>query len=182
MELRYLKGNPSFPFESKEGGVQSVWEMKLTKGETVAPHAHPVGIELYVVLDGIGEIKLGDDSNAIFGGDVVYIPPRTPHSASNTTDQPLHVVGVLWEPGEQEAEHAADNAVLPRSISASTAISQIARLTGLADSIKKSFQDAPGAPAPGSKERMADLLESGAFNAWAIMLSPALTEAVLRLP
>ena len=56
MEVKYFKGNPSFPFEGKTGGVISVWEMRLARDEVVAPHSHPTGVELYVVVDGIGEM------------------------------------------------------------------------------------------------------------------------------
>jgi len=145
MELKYYRGNPAFPFEGKEGAVCSVWEMTLGHNEAVAPHAHPTGIEIYVVLDGIGEMRLGEEENAVFAGDVVYIPPNTPHSAGNTSEQPLRVVGVLWEPSAQNADVAAhaQGDTLPGHMDASAALAEITRLTEFSESIKKRLHDSP---------------------------------------
>lgn len=157
MELRYLNGNPAFPFEGKEGAVCSVWEMKLAKGETVAPHAHPAGIEIYIVVDGIGEITVAGNSNTILSGDVVHIPPNSPHSASNTMDQTLHVIGVLWDHTAANAQHAASqDAPAHGRMDASAALAHIARLTAFAESIKERMQDPSDPHADTSDERIAD--------------------------
>lgn len=159
MELRYLTGNPAFPFEDKEGDVRAVWEMTLARGETVVPHAHPDGVELYVVLDGIGEIKVGADSNTMFAGDVVYIPRGVSHSASNTMEQPLHVVGLLWEPNGRKLADASSTASSPGSVDAATAIGSILRLATFAEGVKKKLRSSADI-APAEREQRVRELEA----------------------
>ena len=161
MELRYFDGNPAFPFEGKEGGVQSVWEMTLVRGETVAPHSHPTGIELYVVIDGMGEMQVGKEQNTILAGDVIFIPPGADHSASNPSDQPLHVVGVLWEPTPQAelAGDAFEQASEIGRIGAGAALSHIERLTSFAQTVKQKMLAAGMEPAENA-QRIAEVEET----------------------
>jgi mannose-6-phosphate isomerase-like protein (cupin superfamily) len=57
-------------------------------------HKHLVHSEHVVVLDGTGEMKLGDKSFEIKKGDVVFIPKNTTHAVRSTGKQPLKVLSV----------------------------------------------------------------------------------------
>ncbi|NOZ22166.1 MAG: cupin domain-containing protein [Planctomycetes bacterium] len=156
MELRYFNGNPAFPFEGKEGGVQSVWEMKLATGEAVAPHSHMSDLEVYVVIDGMGEMQVGEEKNTVLAGDVVLIPANVEHSASNPSDAPLHVVGVLWRSADlaMRATESNKEENVMRTISASAALDQIKDLASFAGQLGQQI-DAAGVGAEERKERMA---------------------------
>jgi mannose-6-phosphate isomerase-like protein (cupin superfamily) len=57
-------------------------------------HKHLVHSEHVVVLDGTGEMKLGDKNFEIKKGDVVFIPKNTTHAVKSTGRQPLKVLSV----------------------------------------------------------------------------------------
>ena len=57
-------------------------------------HKHIAHSEHVVVLDGTGQMTLGDKSFEIKKGDVVFIPKNTMHAVKSTGKQPLKVLSV----------------------------------------------------------------------------------------
>ena len=143
MDLQYFKGNPIFPFEGKSRQVKLVWEMTLKKGETVVPHGHAEGDEIYIVLGGIGEMAVGDRKNTVLEGDVVFIPAGSLHHAANKTDAPFHCVGVLLaHPGAEEESARAED-VLGR-LDARTAISHLLQVLAFAADARRKLAGEKG--------------------------------------
>ena len=143
MDLRYFKGNPIFPFEGKTRQVQAVWDMKLEKGEAVVPHWHPDGDEVYIVLDGIGEMVVGDKKNTVFEGDVVLIPSNCVHHVANKMDVTFQCVGVLLRRSDAEdppAMRTPDEDVLGRW-DAHTAISHLLQVLAFAEDTRRKLSD-----------------------------------------
>lgn len=140
MELRYFKGNPIFPFEGKSSHVAAVWEMKLAKGESVVPHGHAEGDEIYIVLSGIGEMVVGDKKNTVLEGDVVYIPANTQHHASNKMDVPFHCVGVLMKKPDVSQGEPQDDDILGR-LDARTAIAHLVRVLVFAADARRKLEE-----------------------------------------
>ena len=48
--------------------------------------------EVYLVLDGIGEMCLGQEKEPVSSGEAVYIPGRVYHQLTNTGDTPMHMI------------------------------------------------------------------------------------------
>jgi len=48
--------------------------------------------EVYFVLDGAGEMCLGEERRTISAGQAVYIPRRVFHQLTNTGDMPMHII------------------------------------------------------------------------------------------
>ncbi len=48
--------------------------------------------EVYFVVEGRGEICLGEERRTITGGQMVYIPPGVFHQLTNTGDTPLRMI------------------------------------------------------------------------------------------
>ena len=48
--------------------------------------------EVYLVLDGIGEMCLGDERRTVVAGQAVYIPPGVFHQLTNIGDVPLRML------------------------------------------------------------------------------------------
>jgi len=48
--------------------------------------------EIYFVLDGTGEMCLGDERREMTGGQAVFIPPGVYHQLTNVGDTPLHMM------------------------------------------------------------------------------------------
>lgn len=45
--------------------------------------------EIYFILDGTGEMCVGDEIQTVHGGQVVYIPSNDYHQLTNVSDEPL---------------------------------------------------------------------------------------------
>lgn len=60
----------------------------------VRPHLHRTHTEHVFVLDGTAEMMLGDSTRSIRSGDVILIPPDTPHAVKVTSSAPLRVISV----------------------------------------------------------------------------------------
>ncbi len=57
-------------------------------------HKHQVHSETIYVLEGSGEMRLGEKKYQIKKGDVLFIPENTPHSVTVTSDIPLKVLSI----------------------------------------------------------------------------------------
>lgn len=70
----------------------------LPPGKRAFPcHAHSVNEEMFFVLEGTGEIVLGDEHHPLRAGDVVACPPGGPataHQIVNTSDRELRYLAV----------------------------------------------------------------------------------------
>jgi uncharacterized cupin superfamily protein len=70
----------------------------LAPGKRAFPfHSHRVNEEMFFVVAGQGEIRLGDDHHALRAGDVVSCPaggPETAHQIINTGDVELRYLAV----------------------------------------------------------------------------------------
>ena len=62
-------------------------------GGSVPTHEH-VTVETYTVLQGVGEMRIGDETQPMKPGDMVYIESGKPHSLRNTGDSDLHMMFV----------------------------------------------------------------------------------------
>lgn len=60
----------------------------------VKPHLHRTHTEHVFVLNGTAEMMLGDSTRTIRSGDVILIPPGTPHAVKVTSSGPLRVISV----------------------------------------------------------------------------------------
>ena len=60
-------------------------------------HNHHGNDEMFVVLEGTGEVRLGEERHAVRPGDVIGCPaggPETAHQIVNTGDGPLTYLGI----------------------------------------------------------------------------------------
>lgn len=69
------------------------------KGGQVPWHNHPQE-EIYMVLEGTGEICLGSERKEIHGGQTVYIPSNEFHQLTNIGDTPLKFIYCYGPAGE----------------------------------------------------------------------------------
>ncbi len=63
---------------------------EIAPGDRIPLHTHPIN-ELIVILEGNPEVTLGDDTQAVGPGTVVFIPARTPHGTQNTSTSPVRL-------------------------------------------------------------------------------------------
>ena len=62
---------------------QSLAEARLPPGASTTPHHHPVTEEIYFVLEGTGEMCIGDEHQSVGPGDAIAIPPGAIHTIRN---------------------------------------------------------------------------------------------------
>jgi len=63
-------------------------------------HAHPASQQVYVVTEGRGLMRVGDEEAAVGPGTMILIPPGSTHSIRNVGDAPLRYVSATVPPFE----------------------------------------------------------------------------------
>lgn len=61
------------------------------RGGQVPWHVHDQE-EVYVILEGEGEMCVGDERADVHEGEAIYIPPGTYHQLTNTGDRPMRML------------------------------------------------------------------------------------------
>ncbi len=101
MDIRNLDRVPAFT--TKDGseirellahrnsciGNQTLAEARLPAGGSTAPHHHVRTEEIYYILEGCGQMRVGGETASVGPGDAIAIPPGASHQISNTGDGPL---------------------------------------------------------------------------------------------
>ena len=67
-------------------------------GQEHALHAHEGQEKLYVVLEGVGEVRVGDETESLEAGDAAFAPSGVVHSIRNPGPGRLVVMVVLSPP------------------------------------------------------------------------------------
>ena len=104
MDIRNLNDVPAFT--TKDGSEirellahrnscirkQSLAEARIAPGLATTPHYHPECEEIYYVLEGTGEMRIGDDVSLVRRGDAIAIPPGAVHQIRNTGRSTLKIL------------------------------------------------------------------------------------------
>lgn len=70
-------------------GAQSLAEARVAPGQTTQAHYHPRTEEIYYILQGRGEMRLGSERRLVGRGDAIAIPPGVPHQIQCVGDETL---------------------------------------------------------------------------------------------
>ena len=68
---------------------QSLAEARLAPGAATTRHYHPVTEEIYFILEGTAEMRIGDEIEPVGPGDAIAIPPGMTHTIRNDGPQVL---------------------------------------------------------------------------------------------
>lgn len=68
---------------------QSLAEARVFPKQRTMPHYHPRTEEIYYILEGAGEMTIGDETRSVGPGDAIAIPPGAVHSIYNSGDRTL---------------------------------------------------------------------------------------------
>jgi mannose-6-phosphate isomerase-like protein (cupin superfamily) len=66
-------------------------------------HSHPDAEQAYVIVQGRGEMIVGDEREMVGRGTMILVPPNTEHAIRNPTDESLAYVSATsppFEPGD----------------------------------------------------------------------------------
>jgi mannose-6-phosphate isomerase-like protein (cupin superfamily) len=102
------------PFRTKDGSEirellahrnsslrhQSLAEARLPRGAATTPHYHPLTEEIYYILEGSGEMRIGDEARHVESGDAIAIPPGKVHQILNRGESVLRFLCCCAPPYE----------------------------------------------------------------------------------
>jgi len=83
----------------------SLAEARVGPGESTRTHRLK-NAEVYYILAGSGEMRIGDETAAVRGGQAVYIPPGAVQNIRNSGDRDLVflcIVDPAWRPEDEAA-------------------------------------------------------------------------------
>ncbi|MHC4399482.1 MAG: cupin domain-containing protein [Planctomycetota bacterium] len=63
---------------------QTLAEARLPAGSSTTPHYHVKTEEIYYLLEGEGQMRVGEEDRRVGPGDAVAIPPGAVHQIANT--------------------------------------------------------------------------------------------------
>lgn len=94
-------GLDQLPFEGmsrefvgeKHGAPISIYFVNAPPGRGPVLHKHPY-VETVIVQEGTGRITVGDQQREVKPGDIVVIPPETPHRFINIGATPLRQIDI----------------------------------------------------------------------------------------
>jgi mannose-6-phosphate isomerase-like protein (cupin superfamily) len=101
MDIRNIQDVPAFTTKDGSGirellahrnscvRAQSLAEARVAPGQTTQAHYHPRTEEIYYVLQGQGEMRLGSERRMVGPGDAIAIPPGVPHQITCTGEVTL---------------------------------------------------------------------------------------------
>jgi len=67
-------------------------------GQEHALHAHPGQDKFYLVLEGSGEVTVGEQTETLLAGDAAFAADGVPHSVHNTGQGRLVILAILAPP------------------------------------------------------------------------------------
>lgn len=79
---------------SRGSSDTSVWRVEIAAGTPPTPHSL-TREEVFVVLDGRAEVRLGDTVSSAGPGDAIVVPPGVPFALSPEGDHDLHALCCL---------------------------------------------------------------------------------------
>lgn len=71
--------------------------------------------EIYFILDGTGEMCLGEEKTTVITGQAVYIPPQVFHQLTNIGSSPLHMLYCYGPAGDVAHWRQELDGILPRA-------------------------------------------------------------------
>lgn len=86
----------------------SLAEELLPPGHAVRPHFHRELEEVYYILEGTGEMTVGDETAPVGPGDAVYIPRDHNHTLRNTGDTTMRLLLVCGPAFKFDDENFTD--------------------------------------------------------------------------
>jgi len=78
----------------------SVTWVECQPGSQQALHAHPAQEQVYVIVQGRGQMLSSAEACELGRGTLVFVPPAAPHAIRNTGNQPLVYVSATSPPFE----------------------------------------------------------------------------------
>lgn len=104
--MHIVQRNGSQPFITKDGSTirslldlsnapvknQSLAEATVPPGTATEPHRHQSSEEFYYVIEGTGDMTIGEETRSVEPGDAILIPSGALHTLVNTGGSDLRIL------------------------------------------------------------------------------------------
>lgn len=104
------------PADEAKLTVAEVW---IDRGKATSAHLHKITEEIYVVVRGVGRLRLDDDVRDVHPGDCVVIKPGTVHEIGNEHDEPLVFIATCTPRVDRSDFYAPDGTPLNHELASS---------------------------------------------------------------
>ncbi len=74
-----------------EANALAITWVTVQPGSRQILHTHPE-VQVYVIVSGFGTMQVGEEHQAVQGGDLIYIPSNERHGIENSSDEMLSYV------------------------------------------------------------------------------------------
>ena len=75
----------------------------LPPGESSSFHSHDAECETWIVISGEGEVRVGEEREAVGPQTVVFLKPKAKHQITNTGRIPLRMFWIYTPPGGEKS-------------------------------------------------------------------------------
>jgi mannose-6-phosphate isomerase-like protein (cupin superfamily) len=93
----------------------SLGHVTLAPGGGQVPWHNQEQEEIYFILEGEGEMCLGEEKTEVAGGQAVYIPPQVFHQLTNTGSTPMRMIYCYGPAGDVAHWRQELDGTLPRA-------------------------------------------------------------------
>ena len=77
----------------------------VSPGQAVTAHLHDEK-EIFFIVEGTGEMRIGDSTRAVSFGDTIFITPDVEHDLTNTGPGRLLFISIWWDGTEPASQPA----------------------------------------------------------------------------
>jgi len=75
----------------------------LPPGRSSSFHSHDAECETWIIVSGQGEVRVGEEREAVGPESVVFLPPNIKHQIINTAQEPLRMFWIYTPPGAEKS-------------------------------------------------------------------------------
>ncbi len=157
MRVRRCRYVPEFAPQSGSR-FRSLWEYELDRGEETPSNEHSDAEVVFYLTQGAGAMTIDRTNREVKSGQVVFIPPATPHVLANTSADVLRAFSIestIGEEGRDNAEAIAQSREtighlqkiidqLPTQMDAPAAIQSIVKLFDIGGRLSEQIEEAMG--------------------------------------
>lgn len=86
---------------SRGSADTSVWQVEIPPGTPATPH-QLTREEVFVILAGRADVRIGAERGEAVAGDAVVVPPGVPFELANLSDEPLRALCCLPVGGQAQ--------------------------------------------------------------------------------
>lgn len=150
MRMEQVPFHAGAPLADRSQQLRAVWLWTLEPLERATPHQHPDGEEVYMVLQGLGKLVVGDQILEVPAGQAAHVPAGTSHYLDNPGNEVLRALSVeTYSTSEVQTARSTGDidgvmSSLPERVDEAAAIQAIVGLFDIGGSLSEQIEGSLG--------------------------------------